>query len=54
MTRQREPVTCPHPERGHYALGCCKPCYEALNRRQHRERAERLARRLRELEQYAP
>lgn len=54
MTRQREPVTCGHPDRPHYALNCCKPCYEALNRRQNRERAERLARRVAELEQAAP
>lgn len=46
--RKPDPITCPHPERPHRALGMCAACYHRHWRKVTRERRERLERRLRE------
>ena len=48
-TRRVEPVTCGHPDRPHYARGMCLRCYFRDLRRLHKERQERIERRLQEL-----
>lgn len=42
--------TCDHPDRPHRALGLCQACYSRWRRQVQRDTADRIARRLRELE----
>ena len=54
MARQPEPIQCGHPERPHYSLGLCGPCYWVNYRRTKKVLATAVARRLAELEAKIP